>query len=193
MLLISHFSRVRLCVTPWTAAYQAPLPIGFSRQEYWSGVPLPSPSVPLGLLYLLGNTLSHGFFSFYFLSSQPSLFITSFHPGSATVLPLTQIACSYLSFSSVSWINTSQFVVHLCSTSRIPKWLFLIILFSFVIALRGEDLSCSLLCHSKVLHPSLSNTINHSVLANLFVIDLWNPFPSLYLHYLLLVPATITS
>ena len=29
--------------TPWTAAYQAPLPMGFSRQEYWSGVPLPSP------------------------------------------------------------------------------------------------------------------------------------------------------
>ena len=36
-------SRVRLFVTPWTAAYQAPLPMGFSRQEYWSGVPLPSP------------------------------------------------------------------------------------------------------------------------------------------------------
>ena len=29
--------------TPWTAAYQTPLPMGFSRQEYWSGVPLPSP------------------------------------------------------------------------------------------------------------------------------------------------------
>ena len=30
-------------MTPWTAAFQAPLPMGFSRQEYWSGVPLPSP------------------------------------------------------------------------------------------------------------------------------------------------------
>ena len=36
-------SRVRLLATPWTAAYQAPLSMGFSRQEYWSGVPLPSP------------------------------------------------------------------------------------------------------------------------------------------------------
>ena len=36
-------SRVRLLVTPWTAAYQAPPSMGFSRQEYWSGVPLPSP------------------------------------------------------------------------------------------------------------------------------------------------------
>ena len=36
-------SRVRLLATPWTAAYQAPPSIVFSRQEYWSGVPLPSP------------------------------------------------------------------------------------------------------------------------------------------------------
>ena len=36
-------SRVRLFVTPWTAAYQAPPSMGLSRQEYWSGVPLPSP------------------------------------------------------------------------------------------------------------------------------------------------------
>ena len=36
-------SRVRLLSTPWTVAYQAPLSMGFSRQEYWSGVPLPSP------------------------------------------------------------------------------------------------------------------------------------------------------
>ena len=39
-LLLSHFSRVRLCATPQTAAHQAPPSLGFSRQEYWSGVPL---------------------------------------------------------------------------------------------------------------------------------------------------------
>ena len=38
---VKSLSRVRLLVTPWTAAYQAPLSMGFSRQEYWSGVPLP--------------------------------------------------------------------------------------------------------------------------------------------------------
>ena len=43
LLLLSHFSRVRLCVTPKTAAHQAPLSLGFSRQEYWSGLPFPSP------------------------------------------------------------------------------------------------------------------------------------------------------
>ena len=40
---VKSLSRVRLCATPWTATCQAPLSVGFSRQEYWSGVPLPSP------------------------------------------------------------------------------------------------------------------------------------------------------
>ena len=42
-VLLSRFSRVQLCATTWTAAYQAPPSMGFSRQEYWSGLPLPSP------------------------------------------------------------------------------------------------------------------------------------------------------
>ena len=43
-------SRVWLLATPWTAAYQAPPSLGFSRQEYWSRVPLPSPTISLSLL-----------------------------------------------------------------------------------------------------------------------------------------------
>ena len=39
-LLLSHFSHVQLLATPWTTADQAPLSMGFPRQEYWSGVPL---------------------------------------------------------------------------------------------------------------------------------------------------------
>ena len=38
LLLLSRFSCVRLCVTPQTAAHQAPLSLGFSRQEHWSGL-----------------------------------------------------------------------------------------------------------------------------------------------------------
>ena len=37
---VKSLCRVRLFSTPWSAAYQAPLSMGFSRQEYWSGVPL---------------------------------------------------------------------------------------------------------------------------------------------------------
>ena len=40
---VKSFSRVRFFTTSWTAAYQAPPPMGFCRQEYWSGVPLTSP------------------------------------------------------------------------------------------------------------------------------------------------------
>jgi len=43
LLLLSRFSCVWLCATPWTAAHQAPPSLGFSRQEHWSGLPLPSP------------------------------------------------------------------------------------------------------------------------------------------------------
>ena len=40
---VTSLSRVRLLDTPWTVAYQAPLSMGFSRPEYWSGLPFPSP------------------------------------------------------------------------------------------------------------------------------------------------------
>ena len=40
---VKSLSRIRLFATPWTVAYQASLSMGFSRQEYWSGLPFPSP------------------------------------------------------------------------------------------------------------------------------------------------------
>ena len=40
---VKSLSRVQLFVTPWTVAYEAPPSMGFSRQEYWSGLPFPSP------------------------------------------------------------------------------------------------------------------------------------------------------
>ena len=57
LLLLSRFSRVRLCATPQTAAHQAPPSLGFSRQEHWSGLPFPSPS----LLLLIINLFSCSF------------------------------------------------------------------------------------------------------------------------------------
>ena len=43
LLLLSHFSRVQFFVTLWTVNHQTPLSMGFSRQEYWSGLPFSSP------------------------------------------------------------------------------------------------------------------------------------------------------
>ena len=45
---VNLLSSVRLLATPWTVAHQAPPSMGFSRQEYWSGLPLPSPMTNLG-------------------------------------------------------------------------------------------------------------------------------------------------
>ena len=50
-LKVKSLSSVRLVATPWTAAYQAPPSMGFARQEYWSGLPLPSPkTAPTNIL-----------------------------------------------------------------------------------------------------------------------------------------------
>ena len=51
---VKSLSRVQLLATSWTAAYQAPLSMGFSRKEYWSGVPLPSSRGFLKPTYLHG-------------------------------------------------------------------------------------------------------------------------------------------
>ena len=48
---VKSLSCVQLLATPWTTAYQAPPSMGFSRQEYWSGVPLPSPIIVLRANY----------------------------------------------------------------------------------------------------------------------------------------------
>ena len=58
--LLSRFSRVWLLATPWTAAHQAPPSMGFSKQEYWSGRPLPSPTEkPSGLQSVGSQIVGH--------------------------------------------------------------------------------------------------------------------------------------
>ena len=63
LLKVRLLSRVQLLATPWTADHQAPPPMGFSRQEYWSGVPFPSPSyycclTPTSAIFPLGHRSS---------------------------------------------------------------------------------------------------------------------------------------
>ena len=65
--MLSHFSHVRLFATLWTVAVQAPLSMGFSRQEYWSGLPCPPPgTLPkqgIELTSLMSPALAGGFFT----------------------------------------------------------------------------------------------------------------------------------
>ena len=65
---VKLLSRVRLFETPWTTAYQAPPSMGFSRQEYWSGVPLPSPVSSLVMTNSVKlNIKIHGYISLHFI------------------------------------------------------------------------------------------------------------------------------
>ena len=64
---VKSLSRVRLLATPWTAAHQAPPSMGFSRQEYWSGVPLPSPGELLRCTFK-----SRGVHSWYAMCRAPT-------------------------------------------------------------------------------------------------------------------------
>ena len=65
--VLSRFSHIRLCTTLWTIACQAPLLMGFSRQEYWSGLPCPPPGDPpdpgIEPASLMSLALAGGFFT----------------------------------------------------------------------------------------------------------------------------------
>ena len=84
---VKSLSLVRLLATPWTAAYQAPQSMGFSRQGYWSGVPMPSPSFcPPASQISLDSCIPHWSFN-QGLSSQsaasPSWLLSSVTPSSS--------------------------------------------------------------------------------------------------------------
>ena len=73
--MLGCFRHLRLSATPWTAACQAPLSVGFSGQEYWSGVPFPSPLVAvhshlIAVAFLLQSSRVHGLQEFYFPGSR---------------------------------------------------------------------------------------------------------------------------
>ena len=89
---VKSLSRVRLLATPWTAAHQAPPSMGFSRQEYWSGVPLPSPLHTLESTNLSYIVLTNGCTC---VTYTPLMMILSprkfFHAPSQSTLPSSQI------------------------------------------------------------------------------------------------------
>ena len=94
-------SRVRLLATPWTAAYQAPPSMGFSRQEYWSRVPLPSPKLIFSacanktwLHYLNWSLHSPYLNPFFFYNLFPiPYFANQVHIVKAMVFPVVMYRC----------------------------------------------------------------------------------------------------
>ena len=68
---MKSLSHVRPLVTPWTAAYQAPLSMGFTRQEYWNGLPFPSPSECSNDPQILSKGQPHPLFGVKFVFKLP--------------------------------------------------------------------------------------------------------------------------
>ena len=104
---VKSLSRVRLPATPWTAAYQLPPSIGFSRQEYWSRVPLPSPK---SMMLAVG----YSYVAFIMLKKCPSIlallnvFIKKEYIGLCQKLFLHQLkwSCAFFLDSLMCIINT---------------------------------------------------------------------------------------
>ena len=78
VLCAESLSRVRLCATLWTIACQAPLSMGFSRQEYWSGLPFPSPGYlpnpEIEIASLMSPGLAGRFFTTIITWEAPTVF-----------------------------------------------------------------------------------------------------------------------
>ena len=120
-------SRVRLFTTPWTAAYQAPPPMGFSRQEYWSGVPLPSPT-PTDSQMLSTAQKPSPFSFFKDVAKPPLIWGSSFHPNQFSnlnsLLPLTAPLVNQISHVtlSLSYGYSCWYSIPLVAK---PVWVFL--------------------------------------------------------------------
>ena len=112
---VKSLSRARLLGTPWTAAYQAPPPMGFSRQEYWSEVPLPSPLnttavIKYKKLNKLDVLLHHGVKKFS--RNSRNCFMTR-------ILMTVTYLVNFLRFPSWHWIFAfkKEYLHHLCTLS----------------------------------------------------------------------------
>ena len=129
--LSRSLSHVWLFATPWTMAHQAPLSMGFARQEYWSGVPLPP---GIGFLFSTLNQLSSALSASLLVFMACSTFAELLHwpdlwgrmsNGSRPRKECHRLLMFIPRFSRFSWWNTSHFIVCLWSISSQLRWLYL--------------------------------------------------------------------
>ena len=119
---VKLLSRVWLLATPWTAAYQAPPSMGFSRQEYWSGVPLPSPNMLSRLVITLLPRSKHLLISW--LQSPSAVILELKKIKSLTVSIVSHLFAmkwwDWIPWSSFfeSWVFNQLFHSHLSLSSR---------------------------------------------------------------------------
>ena len=109
---VKSLSRVRLLGTPWTAAYQAPPPMEFSRQEYWSGVPLPSLPFPMSHILFIYKSCQQYFQN---ISGMQTFLTTS----TATVL--AQIITVFFWITTMLVQTITVFLDYYNSLSLLPS------------------------------------------------------------------------
>ena len=109
---VKSLSHVRLLANPWTAAHQAPLPMGFSRQEDWSGVPSPSPSS----YFYLSNIMWHITDLFFdMLSFQDYTCLK----GRRHLLQSESLQCSAAQQDFLPWLKRSLVLPNALVASRV--------------------------------------------------------------------------
>ena len=106
LLLLSHFSHVQLCATLWTAAHQAPLSKGFSRQEYWSGLPFPFPMTNLDSI----------------LKSRDITLPTKVHLVKAIVFPVVMYGCERWAIKKAECWRLDAFELWCCRRLLRVPW-----------------------------------------------------------------------
>ena len=137
-MTVKLLSHVQLLVTPWTAAYHAPPSMGFSRQEYWSGLPLPS------LYYLVNQAYTEYQFSSVQSLSRVQLFATPWTAASQASL-CSKNSRSLLKFMSIEWVMPSNHL-NLCHSLLLPPSVFSSIRVSSsesVLCISGQSIGAS--------------------------------------------------
>ena len=138
---VKSLSLVWLLATPWTAAYQAPPPMGFSRQEYWSGVPLPSLWYMVGAQNLLLQfSMPFQILVFFKELNQPGdrswVHLMQFTPGFYFLCNMGAYQ-DYLMDYVLKW--KFRIVVPLCTRTRYLCWKYIDTVF-FVVVVQTQDL-----------------------------------------------------
>ena len=126
--VLSRFCRVQLCATLWTVALQAPLSMGFSRQEYWSGLPCPPPEdLPhpgVKPTSLVSPALAGGFFTTAATRKVPALWWrVACHSNTPVPPDRAYLLCKFTFGASTLFKPNPFIILFFCSTQqcRIPN------------------------------------------------------------------------
>ena len=126
---VKSLSRVRLFETPWTVAYKAPPSMEFPRQEYWSGVPLPSPRGCLRALIIQQIRISTELPPFFYFTKTNTIIFTNGHTKTEVIMVTVEPenhSYQQAGKKKLNWYSIPQFQYQLKGTSRsvIPETYF---------------------------------------------------------------------